>query len=190
VRAAAAESLQLPPRKVILVSGSPGSGKTTLALELSATLGFPLISKDVIKETIFDALGGLPDDLVFSRKTGAVAMEVLWKLAEYGPQLVLEANFRPKNPLERDRAIALGSDIVEVYCRCSPEEAARRFAARALTSRHHPAHSLKAISPELLAEYNQPLGVGKVFELNTESPVDVPGLVRDIRQHWLSTTVS
>ena len=182
----AAESRHRASRKVILVSGAPGSGKTTLALGLSAALAFPLISKDVIKEAIFDALGGPPDDLVFSRKTGAAAMEVLWKLAEHCPQLILEANFRPKSEYERDRASALGGNVVEVYCRCSPAESARRFAARALSSRHHPAHVLKTLSPELLAEYDQPIGIGKVFEVNTEGAVDVPGLAINIRQHFNS----
>lgn len=34
---------------VVMVSGPPASGKTTMALELSARLGLPLVSRDAIK---------------------------------------------------------------------------------------------------------------------------------------------
>lgn len=37
-------------RRVVLVPGPPGSGKTTLAGPLADLLGFPLIGKDWIKE--------------------------------------------------------------------------------------------------------------------------------------------
>jgi adenylate kinase family enzyme len=43
-------------RGVVLVSGAPGADKTTLAVPLAAALGLPLLSKDQIKETLFDAL--------------------------------------------------------------------------------------------------------------------------------------
>jgi broad-specificity NMP kinase len=38
-------------RRLVLVSGAPGSGKTTLAVPLAAELGFALLRKDRIKET-------------------------------------------------------------------------------------------------------------------------------------------
>ena len=37
-----------PGRRVVLVSGAPGSGKTSLAAPLAAELGFALLGKDLI----------------------------------------------------------------------------------------------------------------------------------------------
>jgi len=58
-------------RRLMYVSGAPGTGKTTLAGPLAAELGFALIAKDVIKETLHDALGAPAEvDLAWSRRLG------------------------------------------------------------------------------------------------------------------------
>jgi predicted kinase len=82
-------------RQVVFVSGAPGAGKTSLAIPLAAELGFALICKDKLKETLHDALGAPRPDLAWSRKLGAAAMELLWALAADAPSVVVEANFRP-----------------------------------------------------------------------------------------------
>ena len=84
----------------VLVLGGPGAGKTTLAVPLAAELGFALVSKDRIKETLHDALGAPEPDLAWSRRLGAAAMELLWALAADAPAVVIEANFRPRDPCE------------------------------------------------------------------------------------------
>jgi predicted kinase len=168
-------------RRVILVSGAPGAGKTSVAEPLAAALGFPLLSKDPIKEALFDALDGRPDDLVQSRKFSDAAIEVMLALAAQCPQVVLEANFHPHNARERERITNLGGKIVEVYCTCPPEELARRYADRAASTRHHPAHALKSLSPELLAEYVGPVGIGTVITIDTTRPVSTEDLVRRIQ---------
>ncbi|MGH3781976.1 MAG: hypothetical protein ACRDRO_15490 [Pseudonocardiaceae bacterium] len=38
-------------RSVVLISGAPGAGKSTLATPLTAALDLPLLAKDRIKET-------------------------------------------------------------------------------------------------------------------------------------------
>lgn len=171
-------------RRVVLVSGSPGAGKSTLAVPLAAELGFMLLRKDRIKETLHDALArearsGPTVDLAWSRRLGAAAMELLWALAADAPAVVLEANFRPHWTYERDRLSALGGRVVEVNCACPPEIAARRYAARAATA--HPVHVVTSLSPEMLAEYDRPVGLGEVITVDTTGPVDVPALAQAVR---------
>ena len=43
-------------RRLVYVPGAPGSGKTSLAVPLAAELGWALLTKDRIKETLHDAL--------------------------------------------------------------------------------------------------------------------------------------
>src|SRR5579859_4750782 len=104
-------------RQVVLVSGAPGAGKTTLAGPLAAGLGFALLGKDRIKETLHDALGAPEPDRPWSgrqwsRWLGGAAMELLWSLAADAPSVVLEANFRPHSDYERDRITGLGGLVV------------------------------------------------------------------------------
>src|SRR5689334_7697152 len=102
----------MPERRIVLVSGSPGAGKTTLAVPLASMLGLPLIAKDDIKETLVDALGDQGGDMVWSRKVGGAAWEVLWKLAERAPAVVLEGNFGRRRELEREHLLRLDARII------------------------------------------------------------------------------
>jgi len=43
--------------KLIIINGLPGTGKTTIAKPMAEQLGFPLVSKDTIKEFLFDTIG-------------------------------------------------------------------------------------------------------------------------------------
>ncbi|MGH8906064.1 MAG: AAA family ATPase [Egibacteraceae bacterium] len=170
-------------RQVVVVSGCPGAGKTTLAYPLAAELGFPLITKDVIKERLFDSFSPVPGDaFAWSRRLSDTAMELLWDLARTCPQVVLEANFRSRNGEEKAKLAALTSRPVEVYCSCPPAEAARRYAQRARTTDRHPAHVLKELSDKMLAEFDAPFGLGPVIMVDTTRPVDVPWLASAVRE--------
>jgi len=79
-------------RKLVYVSGAPGSGKTSLAVPLAAALGYALLAKDRIKETLHDAFGAPGPDRAWSRRLGGAAMELLWALAADAPAVVIEAN--------------------------------------------------------------------------------------------------
>jgi predicted kinase len=165
-------------RRIVLVSGPPAAGKTTLATTLAHVLRMPLISKDDIKESLTDSLDGPAEDLDWSRRIGAAAMHVLWRLAERCPSAVLEANFRPRNAYEHARLHELDATVIEVHCVCPPDVLSRRFAERARTA--HPAHPLKELSADLIAEYDRPMTVRDVIEVDTTRPVDVPKLTSRI----------
>jgi predicted kinase len=168
-------------RVVVLVSGAPGAGKTTLAVPLAAALGLPLLSKDQIKETLFDALDYPAGDLAASRRAGAAAMQVLWTLAETFPSVVLEANFRPHSDYERSRINQLNARLVEVHCACPPALAAERYATRAAKVTHHRAHVLPRLSDDMLAEFDQPLGLGQLIRVDTTEPADMAALAVTIQ---------
>lgn len=112
-------------------------------------------------------------------------MEVLWRLSEVTPAVVLEANFRPHSDYERRRLASLDARVVEVYCDCPPSEVARRFAARA-TAGLHAAHPLRALPDDLLAEYDQPVGFGTVVRVDTSRPVDAAEVAARVRQVLVS----
>ncbi len=170
--------------KLVFVSGAPGAGKTTLAVPLSRALGYALITKDILKESLYDTLGPAPGDVAFSRKIGGAAMEALWALAAKQNHAVLEANFRPYSDYERAKLsalIAAGARVVEVYCRCPAEEAARRFAARAAAPGHHPAHFAVGVTVESLKEFDTPFALSPVIEADTTRDVDIDAIAAQVR---------
>ena len=171
--------MQRSRRQAIFVSGAPGAGKTSLAVPLAAELGFALVGKDMIKETLHDALGAPAPDLAWSRALGAAAMELLWALAAGAPSVVVEANFRPHDPYQRGKLAALADHPVEVYCRCDPGLAARRYRDRART--RHPVHVVSSLTPEMLAEYDRPVGIGEVVTVDTAAPVDAAAVAAAVR---------
>ena len=164
-------------RRLVYVSGAPGSGKTSLAAPLAAELGYALLTKDRIKETLHDAFGAPESDLAWSRRLGGAAMEVLWALAADAPAVVIEANFRPYSEYEREKLSALAAHPVEVYCACPPELAVERYNAR-LT---HPVHVVTTLGLGAMAEYDRPVGIGTLVAVNTAVTVDVAAVATAVR---------
>lgn len=174
------------PSRIVLVSGPPASGKTTIARPLAEALGFALLTKDDIKESLFTSLNGPPDDLAYSRQIGSAAMDLLWAVAAHCPQAILEANFRTRSPREREQVTTVlrrpGARLVEIHCRIPLDEAARRFAQRARNERHHPAHALKEISLDQLSEYSEPFALSPVLTVDTTQAVNILALANQTRE--------
>ncbi len=166
-------------RGFVVVSGAPGVGKSTLAGPLAERLGLPLIGKDHIKETLHDHIPASAERAAWSKILGGAAMELIWKLAGLAPAAVLEANFRPHSDYERGRLTALAAPLVEVYCRCPPELAAERYAAR--HAQRHPTHVSAEVSLQYLAEFDRPFSLGPVIEVDTSGPVDIAALADAVR---------
>jgi predicted kinase len=153
---------------LVLVTGPPSAGKTTMARPLARRLALPLIGKDTIKEALFDALG--TGDREWSRRLGGASYAVMLALARQVPAAVLDANFYP------DHGPALLEACrrpIEVFCCCPVGELERRFAVRAPT--RHPGHVDHVLDDRVKAALGtRPLALGgPLLELNTASPVDV-----------------
>lgn len=123
-------------RRLVYVSGAPGSGKTSLAVPLTAELGYPLLANDRIKEALHDAFGAPESDLAWSRRLGGAAMELLWTLAADAPAVVIEANFRPHCGYGKAKLSALAARPVEVYCARASRPALQR-PRHSSGARHH-----------------------------------------------------
>lgn len=162
----------------VVVSGMPGSGKTTMATALAAELGLPLIVKDTIKESLLDTLGAA--DVDASQHLGAAAVAVLLAIARDNGCGVLESTWR--RSLATDELRGLPGPIVEVFCACPPEIARQRFAERAAA--RHPGHfdAAHVAADDLWSgERTEPVAGGwPVLRIDTSAPVDTDALRRRI----------
>jgi predicted kinase len=66
----------MTPTTLIVVSGLPASGKTTLAHLLAAELRLPLVGRDDIKERLFESLGW--SDREWSKRLGIASWDLLY----------------------------------------------------------------------------------------------------------------
>jgi predicted kinase len=164
----------------VYVSGAPGSGKTSLAVPLAAELGYVLLTKDRIKETLHDAFGAPASDQAWSRKLGGAAMELLWALAAGAPAVMIEANFRPYSEYERAKLSGLAAHPVEVHCACPPELAVERYNARVT----HPVHALTTLRLEAMAEWDRPVGIGALVTVDTTVTVAVTAVAAAVRDRF------
>jgi predicted kinase len=128
---------------LIVVSGAPGTGKSTIAAALAADLGWPLLALDTIKETLADVLG-LGDE-AWSGRLGDAAAEIIFRQAAQFQAAVAEGWWRGER---RERALREFAGAVEVFCRCEPQIAAQRMRAR-LGAGRHPIHR-DVINPSIM----------------------------------------
>ena len=153
-----------------MVSGAPGTGKSTIADALGAALRFPVLSLDPVKEALADVLGLGGED--WSNQVGDAAAEVVFRLASAFPDTVAEGWWRGAR---RERALAEFAGAAEVFCHCDPQLASDRALARIGHGRH-PIHR-DVINPAMagrvfsLAASVTPLGLGAdLVDVDTGRP--------------------
>jgi predicted kinase len=118
----------LHPRLVV-VSGRPGSGKTTLAHHLASTVGCPAICRDEIKEGMVHAHGpgfeAAPGDPL-TQLTYPLFFDVVRLLLEGGVTVVAEAAFQHPAWERGLTSFSLLAKIRVVRCSATNEEMRRR----------------------------------------------------------------
>ncbi len=155
--------------RVVVVNGLPGVGKTSLASKIASQLGWPLLTKDMIKESLFDSIGW--GDRPWSRKLSAASMDLLFlwlqREALAGRDVVIEGNFDSSRDTQRFlRAVQqTPTQWVQVLVVCDGEVLLARHRARGLSGKRHPGHHEGA----LLNELHATLMEGRI------TPLDLPG---------------
>jgi predicted kinase len=170
-----------PVSRIAYVSGRLGAGKSSLAAPLAAELGYSLVTKDLVKETLHDALyvpGDGEIDEAWSRRLGSASMDLLWTLAARAGDMVIEANFHPHSELELDKLRGLGDRVVEVHCACPAEVAVARYNARP----RHEVHWRKTATLTTMDRYDRPVGIGSLITVDTTGPVDVASVAAEVRR--------
>ena len=175
---------------LILITGMPGTGKSTLAGSLARHLGVPLICKDTIKEPLLDAVGAA--DRAESRRLSDASFAVMFALARdclrAGTDLILEGNFRvgahesslsalinDANATDRnDDGSANGVSVTQLLCRAPEHVRIARLKARSSDPSRHPGHrdadlAVDVTLPDPVAGF----AAGHVADVAADPAVDV-----------------
>ncbi len=128
---------------IILLAGLPAVGKTTFSRFISKELCIPAISKDYIKEILFDSLGF--QSRAEKVRLGDASRDVMYGMAEEFMRLelpvILENNFDRNSKAHLEDLISqYGYDCITVLFEGETEAIYRRFIARNHSSLRHPGH--------------------------------------------------
>ena len=161
---------------IIIVTGRPAAGKSTIAKWLSQQLKLPLVSKDSIREELFDRLGW--KDRKWAQELGKASVDMIFYLAraelEVDRSIIMDNSFYP--PVSNPRFQALkeqySAESIQIVCDSDRETLFQRFRSRADSGSRHPGHGDEDVLDQLYAnldcKFSQVLEIGgSVIEVDT-----------------------
>ena len=150
--------VESPEPLLILLQGGPATGKTTLGLRLAETFGIPYLSKDGVKEPIFDHVG-LPvawetDDGLSGRAMNEASQTILIYFIEAlliaRTSCIIDSTFQAHHaPRFRSFQERHSFRFVQIHCRTEVEELRRRLKGRAASGERHAGHRDKELVQRL-----------------------------------------
>jgi len=169
----------------VVISGLPGSGKTTLGRRLAPILNLPLIDKDDILNRLFASKG--VGNAAWRRTLSRESDVILQQEASSSGGAILVSFWRlPGMPADSgsptDWLDAPSHHVVNVHCSCELEVAASRFLQR----RRHPGHlDDESSSADVLTSLRKltllpSLDIGPRIDVDTSQEPSLSDVVRAI----------
>lgn len=152
---------------LIIVSGPPSSGKTTLANTIAKKFNLPLVTKDSLKEILFDTIGW--KDREWSQKIGSASFSIIHyfldALMVTGQSLIIEGNFKTEFESQHlsPRLDKYNYQTLQIMCQCDGQILFERFKQRSESGNRHPGHcdtgNYDELKESLLLGKYQPLDI-------------------------------
>ncbi|MBR2353887.1 MAG: ATP-binding protein [Clostridia bacterium] len=80
---------------MIVLTGMPATGKSTISAALAKAFGYPVVEKDAIKEQLFDTLGFTcyAEKRALDHAANAVVIHVVERILKTGGSVIVDNNF-------------------------------------------------------------------------------------------------
>ena len=158
---------------LIVVTGMPSSGKTTIAEALPLRLGLPLIAKDDIKERLFDSLG--TGDVEWSGRLGEAAYALIFEFARTllasRCSAIVEANFFQDQEAEFSRLPT--HLVVQIHCDAPLPVLVQRYEGRVRHAGHNDDQKVRELANRFESGAHSPLNLpGDLIQLDTTHSID------------------
>ena len=161
---------------IVIFTGLPGTGKTTLSRQVADALHISLIAKDDIKEIMYDRIGW--SDKAFSAKLARATFGIMEYFTERhlknGEPIALESNYSPKLASEQfqEWQKLYGCRIIQVICRTEVTVLAQRYFERQHGDRH-PGHNDTGTVADYILNFHQRIENGEDQPLSVDGPVRI-----------------
>lgn len=176
-------------RKIIVISGLPGSGKSTLGKLISNHFGFSFLDKDEILETLFRDHENF--DLNLRQSLSRQSDLIFQELVKKNQNVVLTSFWRfpggqSTSGTPSEWLHALSDNIIEIHCQCEVTVALARFINR----KRHPGHlDHLRTEADLTNQFkalckNGPLQIGRVLIVNTSHQLKHVEIFEQIERLW------
>lgn len=179
-----------PAKRFVLISGLPGSGKTTLARRLAPQLGLAVIDKDDILDQLFESKG--IGDAAWRRALSRESDSILQSQATASNGAILVSFWHlpgmpPDSGTSTDWLAELSNRIVNLRCQCALETAVERFGRR---KRHRGHLDSEKSSAEISQSFQTlsrlaPLDIGYRIDVETSGTPELDAIIREIRNAFL-----